>query len=143
MGIAKTVISSFVAGATVMYFADPSRGRRRRAVTRDKILAGWRDVGREFDKAGRDLRNRSQGIASAIRSLWGRSDADGSVLVERVRSRIGRAVSHPHAIGVRAEPGGRIVLEGPVPRAYPFPGMRKPRSTGRTSCWRGAVWPAR
>src|SRR5207253_6127356 len=33
-----------------------------------------------------------------------------------VRSAVGRAVSHPHAIQARAEANGRIVLEGPVLR---------------------------
>jgi uncharacterized membrane protein len=27
-----------------MYFADPNRGRRRRATARDRVIAGWHDV---------------------------------------------------------------------------------------------------
>ncbi len=110
----KTAIGGFMTGAAFMYFADPNRGRRRRALTRDKVIAGWHDVANEFDKAQRDLRNRARGVISIARSLSGRADVDGPILVDRIRSRIGRAVRHPHAITVKAEGGGRIVLEGPV-----------------------------
>ena len=114
--MAKRVIGSFAAGAAFMYFADPNRGRRRRAIARDKCMSGLRDLGNQFDKAGRDFQNRAQGVASLARSLWNREDVDGPVLEGRVSATIGRAVSHPHAIHVRAEKNGRIVLEGPVLR---------------------------
>jgi hypothetical protein len=51
-----------------------------------------------------------------ISSLWKQADADGPVLVECVRSDVGRSVSHSHAIRARAEGNGRIVLAGPVLR---------------------------
>jgi uncharacterized membrane protein len=120
----RSTIASFAAGAAFMYFADPVRGRRRRAVVRDKFFAGCRDFGNELDKAGRDLRNRSHGVTSGISMLLRPENADGPVLVERVRSVIGRAVSHPHAICVRAEPNGRIILEGLVLR-HEFEYLRK------------------
>lgn len=110
----KSAIGGFAAGAALMYFADPNRGRRRRALTRDKMNAGCRDVGNELDKARRDLVNRSRGLASGFR-IWGRSGAKGGgALVDRVRSKIGRAVSHPHAIMATADEGGRVTLAGPV-----------------------------
>src|SRR5439155_8206761 len=55
-----------------------------------------------------------RGLVSAARSLWKDNQGDPPVLEGRVRSRIGRAVSHPHAITVRAQAGGRITLEGLV-----------------------------
>jgi uncharacterized membrane protein len=112
----KHAIASFLAGAGLMYFADPDRGRRRRAVVRDRVVAGCHDVTNEFDKAERDLWNRSHGLGAGISSLWKSAETDAPVLVERVRSAIGWAVSHPHAISVRFEENGRIVLEGPVLR---------------------------
>jgi uncharacterized membrane protein len=114
MNIAKALMGSFCAGAATMYFADPVRGRRRRIILRDKVNAGLRDVARELDKAGRDFRNRTQGMTAAVRTLTSRAEADEEIIVERVRSAIGRAVSHPHAITVTAEPGGRVTLDGPV-----------------------------
>jgi uncharacterized membrane protein len=112
----RSTIAGFAAGAALMYFADPTRGRRRRAVARDKFFAGYRDVKDELDKAQRDFRNRSHGATAGISAWWRPESTDEPVLVERVRSAVGRAVSHPHAICVRAEPNGRIMLEGPVLR---------------------------
>src|SRR6266567_7916358 len=104
MNTSKAALGGFLAGMGVMYFGDPGRGRRRRVLLRDRLTASRRDLTRELDKAGRDLRNRSQGVRADVRSLWAESEVDGHVLVERVRSRLGRAVSHPHAITVRTEP---------------------------------------
>jgi uncharacterized membrane protein len=112
----RGAVGSFAAGALVMYFADPERGRRRRAGARGRFAAGLRDAGRVLDKAGRDLWNRSHGVAAEVSSMWKPEETDAPVLTERVRSVIGRAVSHPHAISVRADEGGRIHLEGPVLR---------------------------
>src|SRR5438046_10443363 len=112
--MAKIPFGNFMAGAALMYFADPICGRRRRAMTRDRFVAGWRDITDELDKAERDLWNRAHGVGAAISSIWRRADGDGPALVERVRSTIGRAVSHRHAIQSRAEGTGRITPEGPL-----------------------------
>jgi uncharacterized membrane protein len=117
VNIGKAALGSFAVGAALMYFADPSRGKRRRLIVRDKANAGMRDVARALDKAGRDLRNRSQGLASTVRKLSSHSEADEPVIEERVRSVLGRVVSHPHAIMVTAEPGGRVTLGGLVASA--------------------------
>jgi hypothetical protein len=114
--MARGRFQSFVAGAACMYFADPNRGPRRRAIARDKFLAACCDVASAFERAGLDFRNRIRGVASAARASFQRADADGPVLVERVRAAVGRAVSRPHAIRTRTEGPGRIVLEGPVLR---------------------------
>jgi len=42
-----------------------------------------------------------------------RTPVSDEVLVERVRSKMGRIVSHPHAIGVSAY-DGRVTLSGPI-----------------------------
>jgi uncharacterized membrane protein len=110
----KDAIACFVAGAGLMYFADPARGRRRRAVVRDKFAARWHDFTNELDKAERDLSNRSRGFGASVSSLCKQTDADEPVLLGRVRTAIGRAVSHPHAIHARSHGQGQIVLEGPV-----------------------------
>lgn len=112
----QNAVSGFLAGAAVMYLADPTRGRRRRAMVRDRLVATCRDVTNELDKAERDLWNRTCGFGASLSSRWKGTEADGPVLVERVRSAIGRAVSHPHAICVHSEGNGRVVLDGPVLR---------------------------
>ena len=97
-----------------MYFADPSRGKRRRAIARDGAAARWRDVAHEIDKAARDLSNRTQGLNAGVQSVFRRPGADGPLLEARIRSRIGRVVSHPHAIRVGIEPDGRVLLHGDI-----------------------------
>ena len=114
--MAKNTLGGFVAGAMVMYFADPNRGRRRRALARDKFVAGCHDVTHEIDKGVRDLWNRMNGIGSSVACMFDRNCVDKTVLEQRVRSAIGRVTSHPRAIRVRAESTGRVILEGPVLR---------------------------
>lgn len=96
-----------------MYFLDPRLGRRRRALIRDGARSRWNDFTDQLDKARRDVANRAQGGFAAIKSVFRRGRAGDPLLVARVRSAIGRAVSHPHAIAASAD-NGTIVLSGPV-----------------------------
>jgi hypothetical protein len=99
-------------GATSAFMLDPQQGRRRRALVRDKVVHGVHE-GREFaDAASKDLRYRAQGIAARARSLRGVATPD-EILVERVRAKLGRWVSHPGAIEVTAREG-RVVLTGDI-----------------------------
>jgi len=99
-------------GATSAFMLDPQLGRRRRALVRDKMVHGVHES-REFaDAASKDLRYRAQGIAARARSLRGGATPD-EILVERVRAKLGRWVSHPGAIAVTAHEG-RVVLTGDI-----------------------------
>jgi hypothetical protein len=100
-------------GAGIMYLLDPVRGRRRRAVARGKLVHLFKLTADALDVGGRDLAHRSSGVAARIRAGVSSRPVSDYVLVERVRSRMGRHVSHPHAIEVKAK-GGRVVLKGPV-----------------------------
>jgi uncharacterized membrane protein len=89
-------------GAALMYFLDPREGRRRVALVRDRWTRMARK-GRDTADAGwRDLSNRTQGLVARARGVLNRETPDDDVLVERVRSELGRWVSHPHAIEVSA-----------------------------------------
>jgi hypothetical protein len=46
---------AFAAGIGFMYFSDPSRGRRRRALARDKTVKTWQGITTLVEKAERDL----------------------------------------------------------------------------------------
>ena len=50
-------------GAGLMYILDPDRGRRRRALARDKAVKTWNRSERYLEKVGRDLANRTRGLA--------------------------------------------------------------------------------
>jgi uncharacterized membrane protein len=107
------VISGAAIGAGLMYLADPDRGSRRRSGVRDQVVHGLRSFGSVVDKGIRDLRNRARGTAA---ETWGAVKPDhvwDEVLVDRVRAKIGRSISHPSAIEVTAK-HGRIILSGPV-----------------------------
>ena len=61
----KTAVTGFATGAALMYFTDPDRGRRRRAITRDKVIAACHDVTNEIEKARRDALNRARGSCAS------------------------------------------------------------------------------
>jgi uncharacterized membrane protein len=115
MNSVKLAVSGFAAGAAVMYLADPDRGKRRRALARDRSVRMLNSFSGMLDKAQRDASNRTKGLVHAIRGTFRTERADNQVLVQRVRSHLGRLVGHPHAIEVEAE-DGKIVLRGPVLR---------------------------
>lgn len=106
-------------GALLMYLLDRQQGRRRVALARDKVVHLMR-VGSELADAGsRDLLNRAAGLVSQARRALRREQPVGPVddiLVERVRARLGRLVSHPHAVRVAVD-GGRVILSGPLLQA--------------------------
>jgi BON domain len=100
-------------GISVMYLVDPDRGKRRRALLRDKCVSATRKTGEVIEVTARDFTNRAQGIAASIQSRFTSAEADDAVLVDRVRSKLGRIVSHPGAIEVASE-NGNVTLSGPI-----------------------------
>jgi uncharacterized membrane protein/gas vesicle protein len=111
----RKLVSGAALGAVAMYLTDPDKGKRRRAVARDKMQSLMARTGDALDVTSRDLSNRMQGLrVQASRVLFQRNTvADDGLVVERVRARLGRAVSHPHAVKVSAHQG-RVTLSGPV-----------------------------
>lgn len=99
-------------GAGAMYLFDPAAGRRRRARLRDQLVHGWHETEFGLQAAAADLQHRASG---AVVEAWHRAtdEADGVTLEARVRARLGRAVSHPHAIEVSIE-GHKVILRGAV-----------------------------
>ena len=102
-------------GAVAMYVLDPDKGRRRRAVARDKARSMVAGSGDAVRVVRRDAASRIKGLRARARHLFRRRALlpDDLVLIERVRARMGRLVSHPHAIQVGAREG-RVTLSGPI-----------------------------
>jgi len=100
-------------GAGLMYFFDPDRGKRRRALIRDKAKHFNRIASDAAGKTRRDLRNHLLGAISEMESLFRAERVTDDILEARVRSKLGRVVSHPHAIEVKAAEG-LVILSGPV-----------------------------
>jgi osmotically-inducible protein OsmY len=101
-------------GAAVMYFMDPDRGRRRRALVRDKAQHFASRVPEAVGTTQRDLANRARGLAAQARGRFADEGAtNDDVIVARVRSALGRVCSHPGSVVVTSD-GGRVTVSGPV-----------------------------
>jgi hypothetical protein len=112
-GLAPIVVGAALS-ALAMYMLDPDRGRRRRALVRDKVRSAVTGSADWLDMAARDISFRAQGLrAMALRSFRPKEVPDDLALIERVRARMGRVVSHPHALQIGARLG-RVVLSGPI-----------------------------
>jgi uncharacterized membrane protein len=107
------LIAGMVIGAGAMYLLDPDRGARRRSLLRDRGVHAGRKLGDGLAATARDARNRTAGAAAQLRSRFRPDEADDEILHERVRSAIGRVVSHPSAITVLVS-DGRVTLTGHV-----------------------------
>ena len=110
-GPAITACASLGAGAGLMYLFDPDRGACRRARLKDKAAHAINKTGAAAGSVSRDLTNRVRGLAAQAGSVFKSGDADDYTLAARVRSRMGRAVSHPGAIDVTAH-DGVVTLSG-------------------------------
>jgi len=99
-------------GALLMYVFDPQRGARRRALVRDKAVRVSSRTAETLAARARDLRNRGRGVAAKTRSLLHEDSVSDEVVVERVRSRLGRAGA-PGTLDVSAR-NGTVTVAGAV-----------------------------
>lgn len=114
---AATTAAAFAAGMLAMYLMDEQSGRRRRALWRDKVRSGARSAVLEGQRQARHVANRTRGLVST-RSLdrhTQRAPHSDHQLHERIRSQLGRLVSHPHAVHVHVA-AGIVTLTGPILR---------------------------
>jgi hypothetical protein len=109
----KGLIAGLGLGTGLMYFLDPDRGKRRRAMVRDQAARIARKTSRFADKAIRDVANRTHGLAIETESLFKREPISDAVLEARVQTRLGRLVSRPNHIQVSVS-SGVVKLEGTV-----------------------------
>jgi hypothetical protein len=107
------VLTGLGIGLGLMYFLDPERGRRRRALVRDQVAHAARITGDAAGATRRDVAHRASGTVASVRGTFRRKPVEDHVLVERVRARLGRVVPHPHALDVIAT-NGVVTLRGPI-----------------------------
>lgn len=103
-------------GIGLGYLLDPERGRRRRAMLRNSAVRTIHTAREAADTTARDVKHRLTGTAAEVRARFAPDEADDSTIVERVRAKLGRIVSHPHAINVAAS-NGVVTLSGPILQA--------------------------
>jgi len=107
-------ISAGLIGAGLMYLLDPVMGPRRRGTLRDKLIHFSRVGKRATNNTARDLGNRIHGVVAEARHILNRESVNDDILVERVRSRVGRVVSHLGSLEISVN-SGRVTLSGSIP----------------------------
>ena len=103
-------------GAALTYFFDPEQGRRRRAMTRDRIAAMFRRTARRGERLGRAASAEAHGVAQKVKHLEEepKPQPDDVTLARKVETEIFRDADVPKGqINVNAE-NGKIVLRGEV-----------------------------
>jgi uncharacterized membrane protein len=106
-------IKGLIYGAAGMYYFDPQLGTRRRALLRDQCIHLFNKTGDAADATLRDVQNRLYGTYAELRSSLASDHASDEVIAQRVRSKMGRYVTHPSSIEVACR-NGCVTLSGPV-----------------------------
>src|SRR5688500_18066573 len=96
-------------GASAIYFLDPVAGGRRRGLIRDQFISIGHALQDFIDRGIRDLTNRSHGVVAEAKARCSHDVVSDERVEQRVRSTMGRYVSHPRAIDIRVE-NGCVVL---------------------------------
>lgn len=99
-------LGGFAVGALVMYYLDEQSGGRRRALARDKMVAAGHDAAWTAQAKGKRAVDRAKGVmATGHLDRVSRHEPDtAQQLHDRIRSRLGRVVSHPRSVHVAIEP---------------------------------------
>jgi hypothetical protein len=63
------ILCGLTLGAGLMYLLDPERGRRRRALMRDKLMSASNSASDALGAKARDLSNRARGLMHEAGSL--------------------------------------------------------------------------
>lgn len=113
--VTVTAIGCCALGAGLMFIIDPRLGRTRRAWLMDKANSIFRQTGKSFYRTGKDIANRAYGATAAARGKWqSHEPLSSQQLHERVRSALGRALSHSKLVDVMAGANGTITVSGCV-----------------------------
>ena len=112
-GKALAFLGGVGVGALAMYFLDPTSGNRRRAATRDKMVKAGQDTGQAFEGRARAMAGRAKALAERARSHFESDTPSDDILAQRVRTALGRVISHPRMINIAAK-AGVVTLSGTV-----------------------------
>ena len=110
-----SLVLAAVGGAIATSAVTALRDASRRTRAKNRMTSAASHTVDLMGKAARDAKNRVSGAAASAKHLMRKDHASDEKLVARVRSRLGRVVTHPHAIQVSAH-DGQVVLAGPILR---------------------------
>ena len=118
MGGKGKFLGGILMGLGLAFLLDPDRGALVAIEAliddaRRENAFGLLKLADNLDAKTRDLRNRARGSAAELGSRLRREEVDDDTLGARVRSAIGRVVSHPGAIEVDVV-DRRVTVRGPV-----------------------------
>lgn len=100
-------------GAGLLYLLSGERGEGRRTYLRDQAVHTGRKVAEGVGGKARHLRNRARGAVAEMAGRFRQEQVTDDVLVARIRSEMGRVVSHPRAVQVHARHGD-VILTGEI-----------------------------
>lgn len=109
-----SALTGAVAAAGVMYYFDANSGRSRRIALGQRSAGAMRRSLARLQAASRDLAHRAVGLVARATAALRGGEVAPEVLVERVRARLGRVVSHPGAVHVSADEQHSVRLTGVV-----------------------------
>lgn len=101
-------------GAAVMYFLDPARGARRRAIATDKAESLLRSGAGEFERRSAHARDQLTGIVARTRARFGPDAPTDVQLAERVRAALGHHSDHVRGLEIVVQ-DGVVTLRGNLP----------------------------
>jgi hypothetical protein len=76
-GRTNWLLSGLALGALTMFLLDPEKGRRRRALARDKVYSAGVRTRKRIDAKSRDLANRAKGLGAEARHMMSGNDNRG------------------------------------------------------------------
>jgi uncharacterized membrane protein len=111
-------LGGIAVGAIAMYLSDPAQGKRRRAMTKEKIRTFTNKTSDVLSTAVHEATTRWSDLQIQANRIIGDGSQskplDNHVLEARVRSKLGRAMMNSHFIDVKADQG-YVTLKGSVP----------------------------
>ena len=125
-----SILGPLIAGAALMWFADPAQGRRRRALLRDRLVHAGHVLSRlpdRVERRGRVVRGFTRGVTHGVTNFVDHSSRhggdDAETLVARVRSEVlrdGRVKAGEINIDAYA---GCVTLRGQLERPSDIRGL--------------------
>ena len=118
--VVSSTVGCLAAGAGLMYFFDPQRGRTRRTWVIDKTSHCVRRTGNTVRATARDWAHRVRGMAHET-GLIGPEHAaqdrvDSEQLIQRIRSEMGHFSDQPGNVQFMADATGAVMVTGNIAR---------------------------
>lgn len=102
-----SLVAAAAAGALAVYWFEGQSGRRRRKLVGDKLVRAGHDLAYQTQVKARRARDQLQGVAATgnLDHVSRSEPLSDQQLHDRIRSRLGRLVSHPKSVEVLVEQG--------------------------------------